>query len=123
MTDQNGMETKEMALSKPAPPQQASLYLRLVSNLFYTLERAVGSVSGSSSGKRGRLNPYLNGNFAPVQDELFDDQLVVVEGSLPAAVNGVFLRTGPNPALPVVGGYHWCAVPVCAVAGTGDLLT
>ena len=47
------------------------------------------------------------GNFAPVADELHQMELEVVEGALPAALDGAFLRNGPNPALPATGGYHW----------------
>jgi carotenoid cleavage dioxygenase len=42
--------------------------------------------------------PYwLQGNFAPVPDELFIDDLIV-EGSLPRELDGLFVRNGSNPA-------------------------
>lgn len=32
---------------------------------------------------------------------------ILLEGSLPPALDGLFARIGPNPALPPTGGYHW----------------
>ncbi len=48
---------------------------------------------------------YLQGNFAPVRDEVsaFD---LAVEGELPKALDGVFFRNGPNPRQGVDPG-HW----------------
>ena len=40
--------------------------------------------------------PFLSGNFAPVSDEAIIVGLAV-DGVLPAALNGTFLRHGPNP--------------------------
>ena len=39
---------------------------------------------------------YLRGNFAPVADELTAHDLPVT-GELPAALNGTYVRNGPNP--------------------------
>ncbi|KIY93328.1 carotenoid cleavage dioxygenase, partial [Monoraphidium neglectum] len=49
---------------------------------------------------------FLEGNFAPVAEERFNKDLEVLEGAVPAELEGAFLRVGPNPALPPVGGYH-----------------
>lgn len=51
-------------------------------------------------------NPYLRGNFAPVQEEITADGLEVV-GELPRELSGIFLRNGPNPRFPPKGRYHW----------------
>jgi carotenoid cleavage dioxygenase len=52
-------------------------------------------------------NPYLTGNFAPVQHELTEANLTVI-GSLPPELNGRFLRNGPNPVqAPEPSTYHW----------------
>ncbi|MEL7036860.1 MAG: carotenoid oxygenase family protein [Cyanobacteria bacterium J06592_8] len=51
-------------------------------------------------------NPFLEGNFAPVRDELTADNLKVI-GQLPADLSGMFLRNGPNPQFPPIGQYHW----------------
>ncbi|HEY9643648.1 MAG TPA: carotenoid oxygenase family protein [Coleofasciculaceae cyanobacterium] len=52
------------------------------------------------------FNPYLAENFAPVQTELTVDSLPVL-GELPAELNGMFIRNGPNPQFPPLGRYHW----------------
>ena len=50
-------------------------------------------------------NPFLEGNYAPVHDELDVDGLEVV-GTVPEALRGVYLRNGANPAFPPQGRYH-----------------
>ncbi len=51
-------------------------------------------------------NPYLQGQFAPVEREIQADSLPVI-GEIPADLCGVFLRNGPNSARPPRGRYHW----------------
>lgn len=54
-------------------------------------------------------NPPLRDNFAPVVGECTLRDLRV-EGALPPAVRGVYLRNGPNPKHePLLGArrYHW----------------
>jgi carotenoid cleavage dioxygenase-like enzyme len=51
------------------------------------------------------LSPYLRGNYAPVADELDVDDLPIT-GALPGALDGRYLRNGPNPAFPPIGRYH-----------------
>ncbi len=54
-----------------------------------------------------QTNPYLRGNFAPVEVETtaFD---LPVKGKLPQELSGRYLRIGPNPYGPVDGErYHW----------------
>lgn len=43
-----------------------------------------------------KFNRYLAGNFAPVNEENLNIQLVEVEGKLPKNFSGLFLRVGPN---------------------------
>lgn len=50
-------------------------------------------------------NPYLAENFAPVADELTVTTLKV-QGTIPAALRGSFLRNGPNP-MTVADPTHW----------------
>jgi carotenoid cleavage dioxygenase len=50
-------------------------------------------------------SPFLQGALAPVTDERDDVGLEVV-GELPAALNGMFVRTGPNPQFAPLGAYH-----------------
>lgn len=52
------------------------------------------------------VNPYLEGNFAPVKEERTAHDLPVI-GNLPTSLNGLFLRNGPNPQFPPKGHYHW----------------
>ena len=61
-------------------------------------------------GKRGKGSIFLEDGFKPVDKEVLQQDLKV-EGTLPAALNGVFARTGPNPHVAPVAGYHWCAQP------------
>jgi carotenoid cleavage dioxygenase len=52
-------------------------------------------------------NRYLEGNYAPVSDELTVSSLPVT-GSLPEALSGRYLRNGPNPlGSPEPSAYHW----------------
>ncbi|MGP0029242.1 MAG: carotenoid oxygenase family protein [Acidimicrobiales bacterium] len=52
-------------------------------------------------------NRYLEGNFAPVVDEVTATDLKVT-GSVPAELDGRYLRNGPNPAVaPEPSSYHW----------------
>src|SRR3954469_23338603 len=52
------------------------------------------------------LNPWLQGNFAPVPDELTTGPLAVT-GEIPAALRGDYLRNGFNPAVAPRPSYHW----------------
>jgi carotenoid cleavage dioxygenase len=52
-------------------------------------------------------NPYLEGNFAPVMQEVTATELPVV-GQLPESLCGRYLRNGPNPLTPPEPStYHW----------------
>ena len=51
-------------------------------------------------------NPYLSGRFAPVDRETDADDLQV-EGALPADIDGVFMRNGPNPKFPPLGSFTY----------------
>jgi carotenoid cleavage oxygenase len=66
-----------------------------------TTEPRTPATPGSSAGNR-----YLQGNFAPVPDEITVTDLEVV-GSIPEVLAGRYLRTGPNPAEDPGPGYHW----------------
>ncbi len=50
--------------------------------------------------------PYLSGRFAPVRTET-DASDLQVEGTLPADIDGVFMRNGPNPMFPPLGSYTY----------------
>lgn len=52
------------------------------------------------------VNPYLDGNFAPVREEITTHTLKVI-GELPPDLAGMFVRNGPNPQWTPIGKYHW----------------
>jgi carotenoid cleavage dioxygenase len=52
-------------------------------------------------------NPYLNGNYAPVHEEITAVDLDVT-GAIPEYLDGRYLRIGPNPiGDPDPATYHW----------------
>ncbi|MEP5764104.1 MAG: carotenoid oxygenase family protein [Halieaceae bacterium] len=51
-------------------------------------------------------NPYLEGNFAPVEEELTSFDLPVT-GEIPQELSGRLLRIGPNPVAAEPDNYHW----------------
>ncbi len=51
-------------------------------------------------------NPYLQGNFAPINTEITTDTLEVI-GELPPELSGMFVRNAPNPQRNPIGQYHW----------------
>lgn len=52
-------------------------------------------------------NPYLEGNFAPITEEVTAFDLEVI-GDLPVDLNGRYLRNGPNPIGEVdMSTHHW----------------
>jgi carotenoid cleavage dioxygenase-like enzyme len=51
-------------------------------------------------------HPLLSGIYTPVKVELLDKELEV-EGEVPAELDGIYIRTGPNPQFfSPQGGYH-----------------
>jgi carotenoid cleavage dioxygenase-like enzyme len=53
------------------------------------------------------INPYLAGNFGPIHSE--DDFELEVVGEIPASLNGVLYRNGPNPQFEPRDEHHWFA--------------
>ncbi len=51
-------------------------------------------------------NPYLMGPYAPVDEEIVAGDLEVI-GEIPADLEGLYVRNGPNPRYPTEGRYHW----------------
>lgn len=52
-------------------------------------------------------SPYLRGPYAPVNAEVFADDLLTVAGEIPKDLRGTFVRNGANPRLSPRGRYHW----------------
>jgi carotenoid cleavage dioxygenase len=75
------------------------------------LQHKIATVKVSSGGNimvtRYPTHPHLIGNFAPVQMECDAPDLIVREGELPAALNGVLYRNTANPMYPPLGDHHW----------------
>jgi carotenoid cleavage dioxygenase-like enzyme len=58
-------------------------------------------------GDPNKLNPYLNGNFAPVEDETAVEGLEV-QGKVPEELQGgIYVRDGGNPHFAPIGHYIW----------------
>lgn len=50
--------------------------------------------------------PALSGAFAPIEEESVIDDLQI-EGEVPADLNGIYVRNGPNRRFEAPGRYHW----------------
>jgi carotenoid cleavage dioxygenase len=50
--------------------------------------------------------PYLQGNFAPVEGP-YDAADLRVIGHVPEALDGLYVRNGANPVFPPIGRHHW----------------
>jgi carotenoid cleavage dioxygenase len=79
---------------------------------FLTGSAAAGLILGSGhwclAGEESSSadNPFLLNDFAPVREEITADNLKVV-GRLPADLDGMLVRNGPNPQFPPKRNYHW----------------
>ncbi|MBV8238735.1 MAG: carotenoid oxygenase family protein, partial [Sphingomonas sp.] len=51
-------------------------------------------------------HPFLNGIHKPLGGEMTLVDLPVT-GAIPTALDGRYLRIGPNPVAPDPAGYHW----------------
>ena len=73
------------------------------------ITKGIGIVAGYNRRRlreSGAGHPFLTGVHTPMTEEktLFD---LVVTGSIPAELEGRYLRIGPNPIKPDPAGYHW----------------
>ena len=50
--------------------------------------------------------PVLEGGFAPIESERVIE-LTDIEGEIPADLNGIHVRNGPNRRFEAPGRYHW----------------
>jgi len=53
-----------------------------------------------------QTNAFLNGNFAPVAQEITETSLTIT-GKIPENLQGSFIRNGPNPQFINLDTYHW----------------
>ena len=73
-----------------------------------TVGKGIEAVAGFN---RSRMkpeydHPFLSGIHRPMDEELTLNDLRV-DGAIPAALDGSYMRTGPNPFAPDPAGYHW----------------
>jgi carotenoid cleavage dioxygenase len=59
-----------------------------------------------SVGTENSDNPYLQGSFLPVQEEVTDSEFEVI-GEIPSDFKGTYARNGPNPHHTPKGRHHW----------------
>ena len=52
------------------------------------------------------LRSYLDGVYAPVEDEFTATDLPII-GELPKNLSGMFVQNNPNPQFEPTGAYHW----------------
>ena len=52
------------------------------------------------------VNPYLNGAWAPLHEEVNADDLDVIDGAIPADLDGVYLRNTQNQVHQPLGYFH-----------------
>lgn len=52
------------------------------------------------------MNPFLQGNYAPLQNENYFENITSIIGEIPQELNGVLYRNGPNPLFPD-NSKHW----------------
>jgi 8'-apo-carotenoid 13,14-cleaving dioxygenase len=74
-----------------------------------TVGKGIGTVAEFNRNrlKADRPNPYLSGIHAPMKGELTIDAPKVT-GTIPAELDGRYVRIGPNPAAaPNPASYHW----------------
>eukprot|EP00882_Tetradesmus_deserticola_P000837 GHRQ01000910.1.p1 GENE.GHRQ01000910.1~~GHRQ01000910.1.p1 ORF type:complete len:541 (+),score=256.87 GHRQ01000910.1:282-1904(+) len=60
-----------------------------------------------AKGRKNKRRNALAGNYGPVRREVFKEQCEVVEGELPAELDGVYIRNGSNPYYDPYASYHW----------------
>src|SRR3989338_2759394 len=71
----------------------------------YWKKRKLSGLKNKKSDQKAK-SPQLEGNFAPWRSEDNFHNLEII-GKIPADLNGVLLRNGPNPQFDPMGSYHW----------------
>lgn len=51
-------------------------------------------------------HPYLNGAWTPLHEEVTVENLPVIEGAVPADIDGIYFRNTENPVHQALGRYH-----------------
>ena len=73
-----------------------------------TVTKGIGAVAEFNRKRMAAVgdHPFLTGIHAPMAEELTLEELPVT-GTIPAVLDGRYLRIGPNPAAPDAAGHHW----------------
>ena len=67
---------------------------------------AIQAVAGFNRARLSPDNPFLQGIHTPLSEEMTLDQLEVT-GTIPAELDGRYVRIGPNPIAEGGKGHHW----------------
>jgi carotenoid cleavage dioxygenase-like enzyme len=105
LLDYNDVVAGETTAAPPCPDLLTPLLAEADQRLAAVQDRARWQPATANTVDAQTVFPvFRTGNYAPVHDELtaFD---LPVEGSIPAELNGWYLRNGPNPR---TGAGHWC---------------
>lgn len=74
-----------------------------------TVSKGIGAIADFNRRRLPPLvgdNPFLSGIHAPMRDEITLTELAVT-GTIPAGLDGRYLRIGPNPIDADPASYHW----------------
>ena len=74
-----------------------------------TISKGVGLIADFNRrrmARTGEVHPFLSGLHEPMREEKTLTALAVT-GTIPAALDGRYLRMGPNPIAAEPAGYHW----------------
>ena len=74
-----------------------------------TVAKGIDAIAGYNRKRlpdSGQPHPFLTGIHRPMPAEVTLEDLPVT-GTIPAALQGRYLRIGPNPVAPDPAGYHW----------------
>nr|QCP71052.1 9-cis-epoxy-carotenoid dioxygenase [Pohlia nutans] len=86
-------------------PSATSRVQELVSAALSVAERFIPLIEPRERTSRTDPRVQLQGNFAPVEES--PPRAAVVTGTLPACLNGAYVRNGGNPQFAPAAGYHY----------------
>jgi len=71
--------------------------------------KTIDGQSASSQSQGMQRNIFLEGNFAPIKEELTltSPKDFIIKGKIPRDLHGSLYRNGPNPAQSVPDNHHW----------------
>ncbi|KAF5827970.1 retinal pigment epithelial membrane protein-domain-containing protein [Dunaliella salina] len=96
--------TAEMSLQSPSRTPKPVEQSEVPKTPFEQLQELLAR--NAPKAFKGAENLTLQGNYAPVQNEIYVQGLPVVEGVLPREINGMYMRNGPNPLHTPYGSHH-----------------